>query len=504
MSPPRDLFAEQISEPVGRDLLSEVEAKPEWSDLPGNIPGSAIEAAKDLVYPVLHPIQTAKGIYNVATDSKTRSAVGDFYKERYGGLENLHDTLIKDPVGIVADLAGVLTGGGAAAAKMAGAAGKVGKIAGKIGTAIDPVVAAGKAISGAAAGTSWLGKHALGITTLQGAKPIEQAFEAGLKGDRAFTDNMRGNVPTEAVLDDLTEGINKLKRDAQVEYRQNFPQSATPIDSVPVQTAYDTFVASLKTPNGKWKIDAPEQKRIEEMGDILKDYGAGSALDVFELDGLKQRLRSMYPDGTKEVQLQRGIASITDSIRGTINGALPEYGQVMGKYADAAEQLDDIRKTLSQNRNASVDTKLAKLRGTMNDTAKGDRALGMVEDIEAASGKPIASAVAGQQLSSWTPARGRPLVQGVGAGAAGAAGIFNPWMLPLAASSSPRLVGEFTHALGAGARNIGRAVPSQDARRAASRASIQLSRPIDDTDAYEDPPIDLLDIRASRAGALAK
>ena len=53
-------------------------------------------------------------------------------KKRYGGWENIKDTIESDPVGIASDIAGALTGGGALA-------GKYGVKAANIGAMVDPV-----------------------------------------------------------------------------------------------------------------------------------------------------------------------------------------------------------------------------------------------------------------------------------------------------------------------------------------------------------------------------
>ena len=54
--------------------------------------------------------------------------IGSFYKQRYGGLSNIGNTVYSDPVGVVADLATLLSGGAAAAGKV----GQIGKISGLI------------------------------------------------------------------------------------------------------------------------------------------------------------------------------------------------------------------------------------------------------------------------------------------------------------------------------------------------------------------------------------
>lgn len=106
--------------------------------------------------------RVSRGLEPLKTDDKGRlqveeteqlqtfNALGDFIKSRYGNEENLKKTAIEDPVGVLADLATVLSGGGAAASKI-GTVSRVGKVAEagtlltKAGTAVEPL----NAISGA-------------------------------------------------------------------------------------------------------------------------------------------------------------------------------------------------------------------------------------------------------------------------------------------------------------------------------------------------------------------
>jgi len=86
-------------------------------------------------------------------------AVGQFYKDRYGGVENIKNTLYNDPVGMFADAAtvatgvgGALRGGGAVASKLgsvsnASKLSQAGRTMTNIGRQIDPLILAGKGVS---------------------------------------------------------------------------------------------------------------------------------------------------------------------------------------------------------------------------------------------------------------------------------------------------------------------------------------------------------------------
>jgi hypothetical protein len=113
---------------------------PSWSEIPGqaleNAGTSAVNLAKNVVQPILHPIDTAKAFYDIGKGlvSKTAgalgaqqdpaekekneaaaNAVGEFLRERYGSVDAFKKTLAEDPVGAIADVSMVLTGGGSVA-----------------------------------------------------------------------------------------------------------------------------------------------------------------------------------------------------------------------------------------------------------------------------------------------------------------------------------------------------------------------------------------------------
>lgn len=119
----------------------------------GNIPSSAMNFYGSLVDMVLHPVDTATMLGKLAQGEallatgldyseqpeKAKSvelarSLNSMYRERYGGWDNFVKTIQTDPVGAMADISTVLTGGAGAvratgaAAQAAGAAGAAGKL----------------------------------------------------------------------------------------------------------------------------------------------------------------------------------------------------------------------------------------------------------------------------------------------------------------------------------------------------------------------------------------
>jgi hypothetical protein len=141
-----------------------------FSDVPGealaNVGTSAANFYKGLITAITNPVQTVSGVIDVGAgalqnllpkelvdlvnqiDNKPEAAkravdaanaVGGLYKDRYGSVEALKNTLATDPVGAAADLSTLFTGGAAATARVAPAASKVLGAVGKYTNPLLPV-----------------------------------------------------------------------------------------------------------------------------------------------------------------------------------------------------------------------------------------------------------------------------------------------------------------------------------------------------------------------------
>jgi hypothetical protein len=129
-----------------------------WGDVASqawqNAPKSALEFGKGMVQPFIHPVETMQSLGNVEAGAlqkagvmsgkeyvPTADAVGTYFKDRYGGVDQIKKSLATDPVGVAGDLSVLLTGGGSALAKAPGVIGKVGEVARAVGDVANPVAA---------------------------------------------------------------------------------------------------------------------------------------------------------------------------------------------------------------------------------------------------------------------------------------------------------------------------------------------------------------------------
>jgi hypothetical protein len=172
-------FATQPSEIPARRTYAGTEVPGEAMR---NLPASATEYATDFLQMLTSPVETVKGVAKLGAGVTAKglsllpesiqqaamlepligpvtgltqpeiqkaqqqalqpaiemaNAIGGIYKDRYGDWESVKRTMAEDPVGALADLSSLLTGGGAAVSKLP-VVGKAGSAVSKVGDIIDP------------------------------------------------------------------------------------------------------------------------------------------------------------------------------------------------------------------------------------------------------------------------------------------------------------------------------------------------------------------------------
>lgn len=433
-----------------------------------NIIPSAGNLAQNIVTPILHPIQTAESLYDIgkgvaskaagalgvdqdpeekAKTEAAADAVGQFFKDRYGGVDEFKNTLAHDPVGLIADLSAALTGGSTLAARAPGMIGRAAEIAGNVGRVADPILAAGKVAGKAGAA----GAHLL---TGLGDNVLETATKAGMTGNRAFLDNMRGNVEPTEVIDLAKSALNQMRQERSAAYKSGMAgvkADPTQLDYTPINDAL-TDAASNVNFNGIAKSKKAEKTlgKIQKTVNQWQSQPVGTPFHTAEgFDALKQAIGEIR-QGTDPGTLSRNIAdSVYNATKATIVKQAPTYADTMLGYSDASEKLNELQKTFSLGEKASPDTTLRKLQSvTRNNvnTNYGQRGK-LVEDL--AKYEPdLLPALAGQATSSLLP---RGLARLGTHGVLGAGAVYmSPATLPLALASSPRLAGETAYAVGKG------------------------------------------------------
>ena len=464
-----------------------------------HVPSSAMNFARQVVQPVLHPIKTAESFGNLlqglsnktdrnialsrgvpswengytaskipsaaykpeGQDEKMVDALKQYAINRYGSIENFKKTLETDPVGLAADLSAVFTGGETALAKAPGILGKIGKVSGKIGEVTNPVSLATKGISKVAAPVGrGLAEVVGGLGTHTGAIPLKKAFEAGRLGGVAsqhFLDNMRGNAPIENVVASAKNAVAQMRQEKNAAYQSGMAgvsKDKTILDFKPIEAEL-AKVSAVKNFKGQdlSKSTAGVRKQIADAIKKWKSLPAAKFHTPEGMDALKQQLGDIK-DNLPYNSPQRLVAdNAYNAVRKSITQQAPQYAKVMEDYSKASDLLSEIQRTLSLNPKASVDTALRKLQSIMRNNVNtnfGARA-SLGKTLTQHGAPNLEFQLAGQALNKSTP-------RGLGAVEAGipvAASLMthgNP--LPLAALPfmSPRLMGETAHLMGSAGR----------------------------------------------------
>lgn len=477
-------------------------AKPkelEWADVPAkallNAPGSAARFAGDLIHPLLHPIQTAETFYDIgkglvsktrglfpgqdpeqaAEDEATINAVGQFFADRYGSMDALKKSLAEDPVGVMADVSAVLAGGSLAAGRVPGTVGRIAEKAGRVATEINPVTPVMR--TGAKVLTA-----PLALSTGVSPKTLDLAFKAGEKENKVFGRQLSGRGDINEPIDLADKALSKITQRRGAEYEKGM----APIKGTTEQVDFGPVNRSLKSSRDMvtfegLSVDDAALKTLDELESKILEWQTqppktvnGKLIWPTETiegaDALKKAIGAIK-DTTEEGSLSRKVANnVYNTLRDSILKQHPDYAKVMKGYADASDELKELRKTFSMGEKATDDTKLRKLQSILRDNVNTN--YGAREKLSKVLTKEepdLPYSIAGQSLHSLTP-------KGLGRAIGGIELLsllthFDPRLLGALLTTSPRLMGE-------GMRGLGRL--TRYATKPVGLGAYQLGRFMDD------------------------
>jgi hypothetical protein len=500
-----DPFAAQ-PKPVDVDPFAP--KKRSWKDVAGesftNIPKSAAALATSVYDVVTDPIQAVRGMgqlivggtekimgepyFDTASGRTVReqgrtalTGAKDYLTGRAGSEEAIKNTLATDPVGALADLSLLLTGGGGLAARtpMLSRAAPTLRTAANI---TDPLYLAGKTVGKTYDLTGGLVKSGLGLKTGVGTEAIEQAVQSGRQGNATFLENMRGDVPMTNVLDDAQANLAQMNLNKQKDYRTgmiDIKNDKSILDFKGIDQSLENAQSKVSY-KGKIK-DKIAVETVEKMQAKINDWKNSDPAEFHTpegLDNLKQSLWEDFGKLGKDEKLAYSVGKqIYDSVKTEISKQAPTYAKVMKEYSDASDLTKEIERALSLGQTASADTAMRKLQSLMRNnvnTNYGQR-LNLAQQLESAGGRDLMPALAGQALSNKLP-RGLQSATTIPS-ALLAYGTGGPALATLdLLASSPRLVGETSYkygqlanALTQGQQAVSKAIPmtAKQARLAA-------------------------------------
>lgn len=441
-----------------------------------NFPSSVGSMLGDIYQAVTSPIQTTKAVLDlgagilqnalperlvkaVGEDKASRdlaSKVGQHYVERYGSVEGAKRALATDPAGVMADLSTVLTGGAMLPTRAAPALATAAR-------AIDPLMLSARAVGKTADVTGKALKPLLGMQTGAGSDAIGQAYQAGRTGGETadvFKANLRGEVPQTEVLDAAKQNLAEMAIQRQNAYRTEMAS----ISKDKTVLSFDGIDKSIDNAMNKttYKGKIVNEKAFDRLASAKAEIDAWKQLDPVEfhtpegLDKLKQKVGAILEDIPFEQKTAlTAVNEVYNGIKNEIKKQAPTYAKTMQAYSEATDLIREIEKTLSQGKNASVDTQMRKLQSVMRNnvnTNYGQR-MSLVKQLEEAGGREMMPALAGQALSNYAP-RGLQGASSVPTALLAGSLFGTPLAAASLATSSPRLMGEAAYGAGRVAKGL--------------------------------------------------
>lgn len=259
--------------------------KPILNQFLENVGNSTGNYIKDMTSILHSPKQTVKGLSNLASgvlhktpfypgvqdDEKYADAAGQYYKDRWGGIDNIGNTLWEDPVGGVADFAGLLTLGG-----MVPGMAKVGTA----GRVIDPANLMAKGVG------KGIGELTKGLSTKLHTGAVKPSTPKDMR--------RRANILQQMKDDKLKlnqGGIDKLQQKLDISQAKQqaliYPHADVSVPTAPVFDKAQTYLNKLLSdPAVDWKIVEGAQAKLDKFREQMF-YTNGSEISLPELHKYK-------------------------------------------------------------------------------------------------------------------------------------------------------------------------------------------------------------------------
>lgn len=406
------------------------------------------------------------GATGLSDDKTAVNAIKDYYADRYGSEQGFYKALREQPATILADIAGIATGGATIAAKTLGTAGRVSKIGALASAAkkaegfadaaakIDPLVLAGKTAAvggrGAAKVAEGVGigipARAAGVTTTD----VKQAVGAGRRGSPEFVEQMTETGDVADPIAKAQQAITELYQQRSNEYTRRMNR----LKKDPEELAFDDVTDAIEGVRnvGRHKgIDISSAADVWDQVDAKTMEFVNNGLNTIEdFDAMKRaiaNIRDTYQRGTPQYRVADNVVK---AINNTIVAKAPIYANVMNDYRVASDVLADVTASLSTGAK-SADTTLNKLRRVASGKgARGRTVLDLLEQTQ--SGKGLGDMLAGLAMSGREPAGITPTLA---TGSAMVAGSPEPLLGTLL---SPRTLGEMAYKAGQGIGGVERAM----------------------------------------------
>lgn len=469
--------------PVGAGFSKQSEPQT-WgktaTDAVSNIIPSTVGLVKNVASAVMHPIDTASSIVDVAAgglqnalpkgvvdyintkfpsesaeEARAKAdAVGKFYVDRYGSVEGFKKALGKDPAGVMADVATVLSGGAGLASK-AGLT-RTGEMLSSASKAVDPLY---QTVRAAESAVKPLG-HAVseivgGMGTHTGGESMRQMANAGVvggsKGKQAIG-FVRDQLPASDILEQANSALSAIKTKRAADYTDAMKKvsaDTTVLNFGDIDSAVNN---ALNIKRFKGKSISPSTAKIQdEIVKVVDDWKSQNPNDFHTaegLDALKQTIGDLRDAAEYGSPSQKVADTVYSAIKNEIVKQAPDYAKTMKTYSDASELISEIQRHLTGGNKKSAISSMRKLQGLISASGKNKSLeFNLVKQLEDAGAPNLMSNLSGLALQEIAP-RGLAGQAGIGLGGLGILAGSPLLGGTFLAMQSPRLMGEAAYKIG--------------------------------------------------------
>ena len=460
----------------------EMSYAPHLTQTMANLLPSTLQLGKDIIYPLFNPKKTYKSFkelgksiyYKIAVsgtqeeEERVADAVGQYFKDRYGSIENIGKTFRQDPMGLASDVALLMAGGGGIMVKMPSSTSKV------VGSAIlnaSKYAPENVALSNSAKTIRWgwdngvapFTSAMLGKLTSTSSDAVNVAVQSGKAGGETrvlFRDFMSSRKDGMKMVSDLVDNfeqfrINNIKNGGKDWSKiANIPLTEKQLASLRKVLADLKDEAKLVMADGtviKNASGLSEQatkvhsKIVGLIEGFLNNPQAKSLHTIEGLDWLKKALDNQMPSGLNVNQVGGSVVAMA---RGGVNniikfdeaGQLTTYGKMMAGYEEMIflEQL--MKKELGLGNKVNAGNILRKIQQIMKQNQQSGYGFrfDLLKDLD----PDMITKLGGQAFE--------PIMPGTGLGVGGVLDPASAIALGVGMSSltSPRLMGNVALAVG--------------------------------------------------------
>jgi len=345
-----------------------------------NIPSSAVQFGEDIIEPILSPVETAKSLQSLGQglvekalpseihgfdfgqtqNEEVVDAVGTFINERYGSTDAFKNTIQTDPVGALADIAGLLTGGSTLLPK-AGKVGSLAKAVEGVGKALDPLNLSTSAVKSLAKSGKVI-PESLPVSLLETALKFRPSIKPAQRASMTKTALKQGIIPTVGGLRTITDKLDSL----DTSLNKIIDGATNRGVQIPKSMVF-AELGKLRKDLGGVKIDAGADLRIIDK--VAKDFNQNlirlkkKNLTPRELQDLKQdtykRINFDKAQGDAGFAKNEARKAIARQAKKGVESIDPSVGPInreMGELLELNSELERIVGRLDNRNLISLDT----------------------------------------------------------------------------------------------------------------------------------------------------